>query len=216
MKKTFAYILAGVLLMGTILSCNKQLDIEQHGSLNYDTYYNTDEEAETATAYTMLTLRNLESTLFLTKNLLSDDFWAGGAQRNDAATLEKLNEFTFDSEHGNIKDLFSGSYSVIYYSNVAIHHVNPDTPVRKRVVAENRVLRAWAHFELATLWGNPPIVDHELEASEYAQGNSTDEELWSFLETELTEAIASDALAAATLAGVMDAEKINGRELCRT
>ena len=25
--------------MGTILSCNKQLDIEQHGSLNYDTYY---------------------------------------------------------------------------------------------------------------------------------------------------------------------------------
>ena len=195
MKKTFTYILAGTLLLGTSLSCSNKLDIDQHGSLNYDTYYQTDDEAETATAYTMLTLRNLESTIFLTKNMLSDDFWAGGGQRNDVAELEKLNEFTFDSEHGNIKSLFSGYYSVIYYANVAIHHVQPDTPVRKRVVAENRVLRAWAHFELASMWGNPPIVDHELAASEYAQGNATDEQLWSFLETELTEAINSGDLA---------------------
>ena len=125
----------------------------------------------------MLTLRNLESSIFLTKNMLSDDFWAGGAQRNDAAGMERLNEYTFDSEHSNIKDLFSGYYSVIYYCNVAIAHVNPDTPVKKRVVEESRVLRAWAHFELASLWGDPPIVDHELEASEYAQPNSTDEQL---------------------------------------
>ena len=195
MKKTIAYILAGALFVNASLSCNKLLDIEQHGSLNYDTYYKTDDEAETATAYTMLTVRNLESDYFLTKNMLSDNFWAGGAQRNDAAALEKLNEFTFDSEHSNIKSLFSSYYSVIYYANVAIHHVEPDTPVRKRVVAENRVLRAWAHFELATLWGNPPVVDHELEASEYAQPNSTDEELWSFLETELSEVIKSGDLA---------------------
>lgn len=195
MKKTFSYIFAGILLAGASLSCSKNLNIEQHGSLNYETYYKTDDEAETATAYTMLTIRNMESDIFLTKNMLSDDFWAGGAQRNDAAALEKLNEFTFDSEHSNIKSLFSSYYSVIYYANVAIHHVEPDTPVKKRVVAENRVLRAWAHFELASLWGNPPIVDHELEASEYAQPNSTDEALWSFLETELSEAIASGALA---------------------
>ncbi len=195
MKKTFAYILSGTLILGATLSCDKQLNIEQHGSLNYETYYQTDEEAETATAYTLLTLRNLESTIFLTKNMLSDDFWAGGAQRNDAPDLEKLNEFTFDSDHSSIRSLFSGYYSVIYYANVAIHHITPDTPVKKRVIAENRVLRAWAHFELATLWGLPPIVDHELEASEYAQGNPKPEQLWSFLETELTEAIDSGDLA---------------------
>lgn len=195
MKKTFTYILSGILMLGATVACNNKLVIDQHGSLNYDTYYKTDEEAETATAYTMLTLRNMESSIFITKNMLSDDFWAGGSQRNDAASMEKLNEYTFDSDLSNIKDLFSGYYSVIYYCNVAIAHVEPDTPVKKRVVEEARVLRAWAHFELASLWGNPPIVDHELEASEYAQGNSTDEELWSFLETELTAAIGSGALA---------------------
>lgn len=195
MKKICSYFLAGTLLLGVSLSCDKRLDIDQHGSLNYKTYYNTDEEAETATAYTLLTLRKLEGTIFLTKNLLSDDFWAGGAQRNDAAALEQLNEFTFDSDHPYVKSLFSGYYSVIYYCNVAIGHVKPDTPVKKRVVAEARVLRAWAHFELASLWGNPPIVDHELEAGEYSRPNASDEELWKFIETDLREAIASGVLA---------------------
>ncbi len=195
MKNIFAYIFAGILAIAVSSACNNLLNIEQHGSLNYDTYYQTDDEAETATAYTFLTLRNLEETIFTTKNMLSDDFWAGGTTRNDSPADEKLNEFTFDSDHSSIRSLFSGYYSVIYYSNVAIHHVNPDTPVKKRVVEESRVLRAWAHFELASLWGNPPIVDHELEASEYSQPNSTDKELWGFIETELQEAIASGALA---------------------
>ena len=204
MKKSILTFAAGILLLSGAVSCSKMLDIEQHGSLNYDTYYKTDEEAESAAAYIYLTIRSQEGSIFTVKNMLSDDFWAGGAMRNDNPGSEKLNEFTFDADNGSIQSLFQGYYSIIYYCNVAIHHIDADTPVKKRVVAEAKVLRAWAHFELASLWGNPPIVDHELETSEYAQPNSTDETLWPFIEGDLREAIESGALAQKS--GVNDSE----------
>lgn len=196
MKKNIFQIAAMSLLVLGTASCSKNLDIEQHGTLNYDTYYKTDDEAESAIAYVYLKMRALEiDGWFTVKNMLSDDFWAGGAQRNDNPGGEKLNEYTFDSENGSISTLFSDYYGVIYNSNVVLEHVGEDSAVKKRVRAEARVFRAWAHFELASLWGNPPIVDHELSADEYAQSNSTSEALWAFIEDDLTTAIASGDLA---------------------
>ena len=37
-----------------------------------------------------------------------------------------------------------------------------DSPVKKRCVAEARVIRAWAHMLLASYFGTPPLVDHVL------------------------------------------------------
>lgn len=189
------YILLSALLSTALLTgCNDMLDIPQHGTLNYDTFYKTDEQAEQAVAAVYLQMRGLEYNYFMGKNLLSDDYWAGGGGRNDNAQLEQFNEFRFDADQDFLKGMFTGFYGLIYKANVVLGHVSENTEVGKRVRAEAQVFRAWAYFELTTLWENPPIVDHELEASEYNRPNATPEQLWAFIEKDLKDAIESNAL----------------------
>ena len=105
-----------------------------------------------------------------------------------------MNEYTFDSSNSNIEGLFSGLYGVIYQSNLVIEKVANDTEVKKRAIAEAYFFRAWANFELVTLWGTAPLVDHLLATDEYRQPNSTPEALWAIVEADLKKAIGMNAL----------------------
>lgn len=188
---------AGVLSFGAI-SCSDMLDIKQHGTLNYDTYYKTDEQIEAATAAIYLEARgwNYDYYIRLMKEMLTDDFVAGGADRGDNIDLQQLNEFTFDAEQDYIQAMFTSLYTLIYKCNVVLGHVEEEggDEVALRSRAEAKVLRAWAYFDLISMWGNPPLVDHELAASEYSRPNATTEELWALVEQDLTEAISSGKL----------------------
>ena len=205
MKKNILYIalLAVVSLM--TVSCESKLDIEKHGNMgSMDTYYTTDENVNSASAALYLSVRSNYFTWYFLKNLLSDDVWCGGGQRGDNGEMEKLNEYTYDSNHGSIEGVYSGLYSVIYNANLIIGMTQGDTPVMKHAINEAKVFRAWAHFELVSLWGTAPIVDHLLTPDEYRQGNSDPAATWAFVEKDLTEAINSGTLPSKT--GVNDQE----------
>lgn len=177
-------------------SCGDMLDIKQHGVLNYNTYYQTDEQIISADVAMYLEVRGWEYNCMLCKNMLSDDFYAGGSMRGDNINLEALNEFTFDAEESYIQSMFTTYYTLIYKANVILGHVDPEKgAIAKQAIAEAKVLRAWAYFDLISMWGNPPLVDHELVPSEYNRPNGTAEELWGLVEKDLTEAISSGALA---------------------
>ena len=81
-------------------SCNKLLDIPQHGVQNYETYYQTDEEAESAIVACYIQVKGNEMNYVLGKNMLTDDFWAGGGGRNDNGDLGVLSEFTCNTGQG--------------------------------------------------------------------------------------------------------------------
>ena len=195
MKKNILYIaLLGFMSLMTV-SCNSELDIEQHGNMgSMDTYYTTDENINTATASLYLEMRSNYYNWFFLKNLLSDDIWAGGGQRGDNGEMEKLNEYRFDSNHSSIEGVYSGLYSIIYKANLIIDKTQGETAVMKRAINEAKVLRAFSHFELVTLWGTAPVVDHLLSVDEYQQSNSTPEELWAAVEKDLNEALNSGSL----------------------
>lgn len=177
------------------VSCESELDIQKHGNLgSMEDFYTNDENTMQATASLYAEMRGLYYNWFLTKNLLSDDLYAGGGSRGDNADMEKLNEYTFDTDHGMIQSFYSGLYGVIYKANLIIDKVQGETAVMKRAVAEAKVFRAWAHFELVTLWGTAPVVDHLLEPGEYRQSNSEPSALWALVEGDLTEAINSGTL----------------------
>ena len=188
------YILACAVAALSAISCNSLLDIPQHGVLNYDDYYQTDEEAETGVNAIYLQMRGLDYNYLMGKNMLTDDFWAGGGVRNDNAELEQLNEFTFGIDQSFLQGMFTGYYQLIYKCNVVLGHVGTDSDIKNRCRAEAKVFRAWAYFELISMWGNPPLVDHELTPSEYSRPNGTTEELWGLVEKDLTEAIESGLL----------------------
>lgn len=188
------YIIAILAAAAALSSCNDLLDIPQHGVQNYETYYQTDEEAESAIAACYIQQKGLAYNYLMGKNMLTDDFWAGGGGRNDNAELEQLNEFTFSTEQGFLQGMFQSYYQIIYKANVVLGHVPEETEIQLRARAEAKVFRAWAYFELTSMWGNPPLVDHELEPSEYSCPNGTAEQLWGLVEQDLTEAINSGKL----------------------
>lgn len=191
--KKLSYILLVATVAG-LSSCEDKLDISQHGVQNYETYYQTDDEAQTAATAMYLEMRGNGMNYVLGKNMLTDDFWAGGGGRADNGDLEQLNEFTFGTDQGYLQGMFQAYYKIIYKANVILGHVSDDSDVKRRVIAEAKVLRAWSYFELISMWGNPPLVDHELLPTEYSQPNGSTEDLWNLVETDLREAIDSGYL----------------------
>ena len=191
------YILIAVAAVCSLISvsCSDMLDIPQKGVLDYNTYYQTDEQILSADVAMYLEVRGWEYNVKLCKAMLTDDFWAGGSMRGDNNNLEHLNEFTFDAEEDYVQSMFTTFYTLIYKANVILGHVDENiSPMARMARAEAKVFRAFAYFDLKTMWGNPPLVDHELAPSEYNVPNATDEELWGLMEQDLTEAIASGAL----------------------
>ena len=194
--KTKYFVLSFLTAVLALSSCDSLLDIPRKSVIDYDTFYKTDDEIQSAGITMYSDVRGWYYNVMLVKNILSDDYFSGGASRGDNAQMDALGDFAFNSESEQIEGSFSGYYGLIYHANVIIGHIDPEqSKAAAQAVAEAHLFRAWAYFELTTLWGNPPIVDHELAPSEYKQGNGSTEDLWKLIEDDLTYAINSNALA---------------------
>ncbi len=169
-RKTL-YSLIAIAGMGLgATSCTSELDIPQKGVYPTDTYYSTDEEAATALALSMSYINNMAFEIIQSINCLSDDVWPGGANAGDQPGLHQFSGFYISTENDKVLNIYSFCYRLIYFSNVLIEAIEPKpdaTPFMKQCVAEAYFLRGWAEFYLGVFWGNPPIVDHVLQPSEY-------------------------------------------------
>ena len=195
------YIISTVLAAGVLLfagSCSKSLDIPQHSVVPIDDFYSTDTEAEEAIVAAYYQFKTVHSggtgSVAWLMNFLGDELWAGGGSRADG-TYYQYSEFTFEDGNGVVRNIYAGLYTLIYRCNLVLERVTGDSAVMKRARAEALTMRAWANFELVTLWGTAPLVDHVLAADEYLQGNSESTAvLWAAIEADLNEAIGSGAL----------------------
>jgi hypothetical protein len=189
--------------MFSLLSCEEMLDNEQHGAYSPESFYETDEQAEQAlaTIYAYYSNSGTYYNIYFLKNLLSDDFWCGGGNRGDNSQNEQLNEYTFNAEHPYVSAAFQNFYGVIYRSNLILDYVPDESDIQKRARAEAKVFRAFAYIDLISMWGAPPLVNHILTPTEYQQPNGDPVALWLLVETDLTEAITSNALREKTSAG---------------
>lgn len=186
-------VLTAVIVLAAV-SCNDMLDIDQHGVQSTDTYYSTDKEIEAASANIYIKMRSCDGSSALMKPLLGGDFWAGGGMHGENS-LAEVAEYTFDGEETNVRGYWRALFNLVYATNIAIERVDPAlSQVAKRTVAEALVLRSWAYFELTTMYGNPPLVDHPLQPDEYQQANGTQEELWGLVLNGYKDALALNAL----------------------
>lgn len=191
-NKYLSIIICGLLVLG-ITSCESELNIPQKGVLDYSFYYQTDEHAEAATNALYIQLKGNYYNFAMLKNVLSDDVWAGGG-RNDNSDLESCNEYSFGSDQSFILGVWQSYYNMIYKANVILGHIELDSDIKKRSHAEAKFFRAFSYFELISMWGEVPLVDHELSPDEYQIPKSSLEDLWAFVEKDLTEAISSGYL----------------------
>ena len=158
-------------------SCEDQLDIEQKGVISTENFYQTDDDAEAAlvAAYEGFMCnvvgRNhdgggpgIYTPYKIITNMCGDDVLYASGNYGDHEFSGMLNEFRYDAEAEVPKFMYTGLYHSVYTCNLITDHFQKaaDTPVKKRCVAEARVLRAFDYFLLANLWDNPPFVDHVL------------------------------------------------------
>ena len=173
MKRTlYSTILAVAVGSMALTSCEDQLDIEQKGVTTTDNFYKTDVDAEAAlaAAYEGFMCNvvgrqpdmggpGIYTPYKIITNMCGDDVLYASGNYGDHEFSGMLNEFRYDTEAEVPRFQYSGLYLSVYTCNLITDNFkDPDTPVKKRVVAEARVLRALDYFLLANLWGTPPFV----------------------------------------------------------
>lgn len=180
---------AGTMTLTT--SCEDQLDIEQKGVISSENFYQTDADAEAAlvAAYEGFMCnvvgRNhdgggpgIYTPYKIITNMCGDDVLYASGNYGDHEFSGMLNEFRYDTEAEVPKFMYTGLYLSVYTCNLVTDHFQnaADTPVKKRCVAEARVLRAFDYFLLANLWDNPPFIDHVLAGTDLPYNCNKDPE----------------------------------------
>jgi hypothetical protein len=184
-----------VLLIFSIVffGCSESwLDYDKRGAQIPDTFYKTDAQAfEGLMAVFDIWQSNIGFNYYYLLSGLSDENYAGGGSRGDnGGVLEEINEYRFTPLNTGIRGFYSWIYSCIYRSNLVIDRVTPDTENKKLDVAMAKVLRAYAYFLGINLWGDLPLVLHELSADKYIQPRVSRADIYAQIEKDLTEAIA--------------------------
>ena len=189
MKK---YIISGLsglaVCAGLLTSCSEDLlDIPQPGVTPLEDFYITDADAEAAlvAAYEKFDTKvagwNGTSTynaLNFCFNLCGDDVLSAGSGPFDNDFAGQMNEFRYDNANAVVTNAYQNFILSIFYDNLVIDNFSGEkatSPVKKRCVAEARVLRAYQTMMLAIGWGNPPLLDHLLGATDIAYNCDAEE-----------------------------------------
>ena len=195
MKKIFialTVILSALALTG----CEKMLDIQKKGVISMEDFYQTDADAESAlvNAYYQAArwLSNTMGTeagwnecpLLNPFEYASDDMFAAGENKADGVEGNQINAFWYNDSNSVLTGSYHCYYMIINGANQVIDHFDgelADTPVKKRCVAEAKVLRAYIHLILAMGWYNPPIVDHVPGKGELPENAKDQKEILDFI-----------------------------------
>jgi len=175
-------------------SCKKFLDQPVPGAFAETDFYKTDADAlQAVTAtYDMMQAHynNNWASIYMVKTMLTDESNAGGNDAGDQPGYQTLDNFNFDATNDKIRDAWRMLYFTIYRANKVINRVQPETDLRKRLIAEAKFLRAYNYFELVTLWGDVPLVLDDIPPSSYTTTKrAAKAQVYAQIEKDLNEAI---------------------------
>jgi len=183
----FAVILA-------FTACKKDfLDVPPQGKMSEELFYDTDEHATMAimASYDILQWMNARdwNSAYLVKTFPSDESNVGGGDAGDQPPFQELGRFTYGASNPTITAVWQSNYFGIYRANKVINNVEPVSDIRKQIIAEAKLLRAYYMFEIASMFGKGPRMLVEPPPSEYGQPFVTATELYEQVIKDLGEAL---------------------------
>lgn len=180
MKKIILPFIVLCVALLPLSSCDDRLDIPQKGSQStLENYYKTDSDVRSGIALCYWTWTVMYNDLAWMADLLSDDVYAGGGNASDNVNRHQLNNYNIATENSIVEYNYEMLYRLIYYSNLVIEKTSENevkTNFMNQCIAEAYFFRGFCNYWLAVFWGNPPIVDHLLDPSEYSPANSEEGE----------------------------------------
>ncbi len=187
-----------IFLIFVLASCEK--DFLQRSpiiGITQDNFYKTEADAYAAVnaAYAALQFELSPGGHFrwFWGDIMSDDSQKGGSGDNDTYELLLLETFQGPVNTDLLEGEWSACYEGIYRANTVLEYVPPmeiDEAVKAQVVAEAKFIRAWLFYNLVTVFGDVPKVDHLLAPSEYNMVRAPKAEIWTLIVQDLTEAAA--------------------------
>ncbi|MDX1942934.1 MAG: RagB/SusD family nutrient uptake outer membrane protein [Saprospiraceae bacterium] len=184
MKKII--FLTFILTIGFVLSCNEEdLDKINPNGVTLDTYFNNDAEliAGVNSVYAVAQSWSLVSReWFFTHDLRGDEMATGGGQLE--TPRNQLLIGVNDPGNSVSGAVWTGWFRVIHRANIVIESgaaAKPDISegIRTRVVGEAKFLRAWAYYELGTLWGGVPLYTEYVKSVEGSKPRASLQEVYS-------------------------------------
>ncbi|WP_272149486.1 RagB/SusD family nutrient uptake outer membrane protein [Tenacibaculum aiptasiae] len=197
MKKQFLTVIA-ILLIG-VFACDKDFTVNPPQNVqDLETFFLKEENVESAVIgiYDLMQYnygRDWHSA-FLVKLLPGDDANAAGGNSQDQPQLQDIDDFTnVSSSNASISSVWDLFYRTIALSNLVIENVKDSNLSNKdRALAEAKFMRAWCYFELTTMFGDIPLrLTVPATPAEFGIGKSTRAEIYTQIEADLTDAIAS-------------------------
>lgn len=173
MKKYIYYLL--FIAVAFFTACSESyLEIPQKGVIDVEAFYETDEDAESAlTSLYADFITNIGGNdgIYVPHNIIfnycADNVLAAGEYYGDNDQFASINEFRYDSQSPVVYQMYRRLYFVIYSANLVIENFEyGESAIKDRCISEARVVRAWCHMMAALAWGNPPLVDKILSATD--------------------------------------------------
>jgi starch-binding outer membrane protein, SusD/RagB family len=158
-------------LLGGAAACSDFLDQPVSGNFSEIDFYKTEEDAQNAliAAYDSYSsaYNHVWASVYLLRDIPSDDVNAGGADGQDQLGHQNIDDFNIDSQNDQIQAAWGNLWGAIYRANKCINTTNPEFPNGKKIIAEAKVVRALIYMDLVGLWGAVPLIKEDVPQSDF-------------------------------------------------
>jgi hypothetical protein len=186
----------------TVAACNEFLDIRPEGTTEaQETDYTKSENTFLPVSAAYASLRSYEAHAlpYLGVLEISGDDADKGSETNDGAVMKAIDEFTHTPTIETFDEIWRGYYNIVSAANYAISQMplyeaaqssDDNKAAARQYLAEAKVIRAYAYFNLTRMFGRVPIVDNTYTSEQLASlPQASIKELYEFIEKDLAEAI---------------------------
>ena len=194
MKRNINLLILGIILTTVlVVACEKKLDIIDQNNPTTESYFKTAVELQNGVnaAYSTLRSANLVGReWFFTHDMRGAETGAGGAQL-EAPRAELLKQPSPSPSNAVMTSVWNGTYQMINRANLVIAKapdVNDDVAKRDATVGEAEFLRAWAYFELVTMWGDVPMYTEPVASAADFKAKSPAADIYSQIISDLNDA----------------------------
>jgi hypothetical protein len=186
-------ILVSLLAFTIIISCDKKLNVTDQNNPTTESYFKTAGELQNGVNAVYSTLRSaalVGREWFFTHDMRGGETWAGGAQL-EAPRAELLKQPSPAPSNAVMTNVWQGAYIMINRANLILSKapdVTDNTALRDRVVGEAKFLRAWAYFELVSMWGDVPLYTEPVSSATGFKGKSPAADIYAVIISDVTDA----------------------------
>lgn len=190
MKK---YMISSAIILASLAGCEKSLEFEVKDRITLENFFQTGDDALASINAIYDALGDVDlynSSLWLIQDLSSDDCDALSTWNDPNA--HQFDRYSLQANNNYTTNIWRASYRLISRANLSIDRIpeiDMDEPLKKRLLAEAKFLRALNYFNLVRLFGDVPLVLHpESDIDDYLVPRTAKETVYDQIITDLEEA----------------------------